>query len=65
MHSLELGFRTILVDDCSRGIDGDDIKKTFQNVRDGNGLVVQSNEVKLLARVCSLAKRLQIDRERL
>ena len=45
MHSLELGFRTILVDDCSRGIDGDDIKKTFEKVRESNGLVVQSNEV--------------------
>ena len=47
MHSLELGFRTILVDDCSRGIDGDDIKKTFEKVRESNGLVVQSNEVPL------------------
>ena len=48
MHSLELGFRTILVDDCSRGIDGDDIKKTFERVREGNGLVVQSNEVQYM-----------------
>jgi len=48
MHSLELGFRTILVDDCSRGIDGDDIKKTFERVREGNGLVVQSNEVRAM-----------------
>jgi hypothetical protein len=44
-HSLELGFRTCLIDDCSRGIDGDDIRKTFEQVRELNGAVIQSHEV--------------------
>ena len=44
-HSLELGFRTILIDDCSRGIDGADIDRTFEKIREQNGLVVQSSEV--------------------
>ena len=44
-HSLELGFRTIMIDDCSRGIDHGDIARTFERIREQNGLVVQSNEV--------------------
>ena len=42
---MELGFRTILIDDCSRGIDHGDIAATFEKIREQNGLVVQSNEV--------------------
>jgi len=47
-HSLELGFRTILVDDCSRGIDETDIKNSFDKIRSQNGLVVQSHEVRAM-----------------
>ena len=45
-HSLELGFRTTLVDDCSRGIDHGDIKAAYDRIREANGMVVQSNEVR-------------------
>ena len=45
-HALELGFRTVLVDDCSRGIDEIDIKNSFERIRAQNGLVVQSHEVR-------------------
>ena len=34
-----------MIDDCSRGIDNDDIAKTFDKIREQNGLVVQSSEV--------------------
>ena len=44
-HSLELGFRTILIDDCSRGIKEDCILQTFEKVKQSNGCVVNSSEV--------------------
>lgn len=47
-HALELGFRTILVEDCSRGIRDDNIKTTFERVRSEYGCVVKSNEVKAM-----------------
>ena len=40
-----MGFRTVLIEDCSRGIRDDNIQATFQKVRDSNGCVVHSNEV--------------------
>ena len=45
LHAQELGFRTILIDDCSRGIRMDDIKSTIQKIKDNHGLIVQSSEV--------------------
>ena len=45
-HAIELGFRTILIDDCSRGIDEKSIETAYEKVRNGWGLVVQSREVK-------------------
>ena len=51
---MELGFRTILVDDCSRGIDETDIKNSFDKIRSQNGLVVQSHEVRAMVQVCYL-----------
>ena len=47
-HSLELGFRTILIDDCSRGIDECDIKAAFDRIREQNGIVCQSSEVRAM-----------------
>ena len=44
-HSLELGFRTILIDDCSRGIKEECILQTFEKVKQSNGCVVHSSEV--------------------
>lgn len=45
LHAQELGFRTIFVEDCSRGIDPNDIKDTLDKVRNGHGVVINSNEV--------------------
>merc|ERR1711981_265546 len=44
-HALELGFRTVMIDDCCRGIVDSDIKNTFDRIRSENGAVVQANEV--------------------
>ena len=45
-HANELGFRTILVDDCSRGINDDNIAATFNKLRSEWACVVQSSEVR-------------------
>ncbi len=45
MHSFELGFRTIMVEDACRGIDGPAIKKTKEAVRESHGVVCDSSEV--------------------
>ena len=45
-HALELGFRTVLIEDCSRGIDKKNIAETFEKIEAWHGLVVQSGEVK-------------------
>ena len=44
-HANELGFRTILIDDCSRGIRPETIQETFERVRADYGCVVNSSEV--------------------
>ena len=45
-HAQELGFRTILIDDCSRGITNENINNTFDKIKSQYGCVVQSSEVK-------------------
>ena len=47
-HAQELGFRTVLVDDCSRGINSADIEKTKEKIKENNGCVIHSNEVHYL-----------------
>lgn len=47
-HGLEQGFRTILVQDASRGIKEDDINKAFEKIREQHGVVVNSKEVKAM-----------------
>ena len=47
-HAQELGFRTVLVEDCSRGIDLTNISNCFDKIRSELGCVVQSSEVKAL-----------------
>ena len=47
-HAQELGFRTVLVDDCSRGINFDGIKGTIEKVKANHGCVVDSSEVKAM-----------------
>ncbi|XP_046633855.1 nicotinamidase-like [Daphnia pulicaria] len=44
--SLEHGYRTILIDDASRGISVDDILHTRDIITEKNGLVVHSSQVK-------------------
>lgn len=43
--SLSIGYRTILIDDCCRGVDLNDIENTRNNVVKNHGVIVQSNEV--------------------
>ena len=45
-HAQELGFRTILVDDCSRGINMKDIEATKEKIKENNGCVIHSSEVR-------------------
>ena len=41
----QLGYRTILVEDASRGIDQGRVAATVQGIRENHGLVVSSKEV--------------------
>ena len=50
-HALELGFRTCLVEDASRGINDDSIGDTFSRIMEENGCVINSKEVFYLWRV--------------
>ena len=47
-HANELGFRTILIDNCSRGINDQNIQATFERLRSEWACVVQSGEVKAM-----------------
>jgi len=47
-HSLEYGFRTILVEDACRGVSLEDMGSTRQSLTDQNALVVTSSEVNCL-----------------
>ena len=44
-HALELGFRTSLVEDASRGIDNENISQTLDRIVEENGCVVNSKAV--------------------
>ncbi|XP_031844342.1 nicotinamide amidase [Nomia melanderi] len=48
VDALKCGYRTILIDDCSRGVDLVDIEKTKSNVIANNGVIVNSNQVKAM-----------------
>ena len=45
LDALELGFRTILLEDCSRGIAPDPIKETLERIKKEGGLIINSSEV--------------------
>ena len=47
-HANELGFRTILIDNCSRGINHQNIQDTFERLKAEWACVVQSSEVKAM-----------------
>lgn len=48
MDALAIGYRTILLDDCSRGVDLADIEKTKNTVVTNNGVIVNSSQVKAM-----------------
>lgn len=48
VDALKSGYRTILIDDCSRGVDLVDIEKTKATVIASNGVIVNSNQVKAM-----------------
>ena len=43
--ALACGYRTILIEDCSRGVDLKDIEKTKNIVTSNNGVIVDSSQV--------------------
>lgn len=45
MDSLSAGYRTILIDDCCRGVDLTDIETTKEGILSNHGIIVQSKEV--------------------
>jgi hypothetical protein len=45
--ALAIGYRTVLIDDCSRGVDLKDIEKTKNTVTSNNGVIVDSSQVGL------------------
>lgn len=46
VDAISSGFRTILLDDCCRGVDLLDIEKTKNSVTKNHGVVVNSDKVK-------------------
>lgn len=48
VDALAIGYRTILLDDCSRGVDLLDIEKTKNTVIENNGVIVNSGDVKAM-----------------
>ena len=44
-HALELGFRTVLIEDACQGISPQGVVDTFNKITESNGLVVKSGEV--------------------
>nr|XP_012152325.1 PREDICTED: nicotinamidase isoform X1 [Megachile rotundata] len=48
VDALTNGYRTILIDDCSRGVDLVDIEKTKATVIASNGVIVNSSQVKAM-----------------
>lgn len=60
--SLEEGYRTILIESCSRGISKTNIEATKNNITDKNGIVVQSKQVKNLVNGSDRPPRLAFKR---
>ncbi|CAO1390218.1 unnamed protein product [Diamesa hyperborea] len=46
LDSLSAGYRTVLIDDCCRGVDLQDIETTKEGMLSNHGVIVQSKEVK-------------------
>ncbi|CAH0388455.1 unnamed protein product [Bemisia tabaci] len=43
-----IGYRTVLIDDCCRGVDVNDIEATRKSVIDNHGVIVNSSQVKAM-----------------
>ncbi|GJQ73440.1 hypothetical protein Trydic_g13801 [Trypoxylus dichotomus] len=48
MDALTIGYRTVVVDDCCRGVDLLEIEKTKNSILKNNGIIVNSNQVKAM-----------------
>jgi len=48
-HALDIGYRTVMVDDACRGVAQEEIAATRRSVEEQSGLVVMSDKVKSLA----------------
>ncbi|KAF2365418.1 Isochorismatase-like [Trinorchestia longiramus] len=48
-HSIEAGYRTMLIDDASRGVCSDNISNAKEQVLNTHGMVINSSQVKSLA----------------
>jgi nicotinamidase-related amidase len=46
IDALSSGFRTVLIDDCCRGVDLQDIETTKESILSDHGVIVQSHEVR-------------------
>lgn len=46
LDSLSAGYRTVLIDDCCRGVDVTDIEATKEGILTNHGVIVQSKEVR-------------------
>lgn len=46
--ALSIGFRTILIDDCCRGVELVDIEKTKNSVIANHGVIVTSSQVRAI-----------------
>jgi exosome complex component RRP4 len=57
--ALAIGYRTVLIDDCSRGVDLKDIEKTKNTVTSNNGVIVDSSQVSFLTQCRELCISLQ------
>jgi nicotinamidase-related amidase len=45
IDAISAGYRTILIDDCCRGVDLKDIEGTKDTVTNSNGVIVTTKEV--------------------
>lgn len=48
LHGLELGFRTVVLEDCIRGIDFETIRKAKETFLTSKGVIVDSDRVRAM-----------------
>lgn len=46
--ALSLGYRTILIDDCSRGVDLNDIEISKKTIKSAHGVIIESNQIRAM-----------------